>query len=90
MKLHQVHEESIPVVFASKDVNSLNKKPKKLKRGVYGIGGGPVVGHSDSCGMQSGGTCTCGAVSATSGTSGGSAGSAGSAGAGAGGAGGTA
>lgn len=89
MKLQQVHEESIPIVFASKNVNSLNKKPKKLKKGVYGIGGGPVVGHSDSCGMQSGDTCTCGAVSAASGAGAG-AGSAATGGAGAGGAGGTA
>jgi hypothetical protein len=67
MKLAQVCEDNIPTVFDNKEVNSLSKKPKKLKKGVYGVG--PVglnVSHADGCPAASGGgmttgVCTCGA-----------------------------
>ena len=80
MKLSQVCEDKLPNAFDKSDVNSLSKKPKKLKKGVYGVGGGPVgIGHSSGCTSNGGG-------GASAGTGGGSAG--GAAGGGAGGAGG--
>lgn len=57
MKLAQVYEENIPVVFNKKDVNGVSKKPKKLKKGFYG---GPVLGgHSTDCNTNNGGDCSC-------------------------------
>lgn len=82
MKMSQVCEESLPNVYDQKNVNSLSKKPKKLKKGVYGNGGGPVgIGNSSGCTSNGGGA---GNGSAASGGSGGAAG-AGGAGGGAGG-----
>lgn len=76
MKLSNILEENIPNVYSDKKVNSLNKKPKKLKKGVYGVGGGPIglnVPH---------GTCD----GSSDGTDGGGSGDAGGGSAGAGGA----
>lgn len=93
MKLSQVTETAIPIVFDNKEVNSLSKKPKKLKKGFYGLGGAAVVGHSAGCPAgntgSGAGACTCGA-GAAGGTGGAAAGggAGGAGGAGGGGAGG--
>jgi hypothetical protein len=93
MKLEQVLEDTLPKIFDTKSVNDLNKKPKKLKKGVYGVGGGPVglnVSHGDGCPAASGGgvttaACTCGAGATGGSSAGGDGGGSGGAGGGAGG-----
>lgn len=50
MKLEEI---AIPLVLKNKDINKLNKKPKKLKKGFYGVGFMPFmmgVGNSDGDG----------------------------------------
>lgn len=48
MKLKELCE--IPNVFDKKNVNTLNKKPKKLKKSVYGTGTQTVTDTGDSGG----------------------------------------
>lgn len=43
MKLDQICELTIPLVLTNKNVNKLKKKPKKLKKSVYGVGVMPYM-----------------------------------------------
>lgn len=52
MKLDEICENTILSVLNYKDVNTLNKKPKKLKKDVYGVGGLYTAVNMDNIGIS--------------------------------------